>query len=279
MPPRLDILRINHINHIVADYDEALSHYCDLFGGQFLMKIGANPFTDGCLIDVGGEIIEILAPKVLDKAEGKQLTKYGPHYQGIEFWVPSTADAREAVTARGIRLMINRDDDFFTMAADTQGVVLQIFDGNWHRDPPPENYSNAKRPASWWRDEHPIGIVGLAHMSFATRDLETARAFWLDLTGGRVTYRAPRPNATATSIGLDIGIPVELLAPTGDGTLSAYLDRYGPRIRATTFRVRDLDQTATYFKSRGIELIAGDVDGSLMIPPEENLMVVFQFMQ
>ena len=83
MPPQLKILRLNHVNQIVGDYDAALSHLQGLFGGQFLRNIPANAVTDGCLVDVGGEIIELLAPKVLDKAEGKQLTKYGQHYQGV----------------------------------------------------------------------------------------------------------------------------------------------------------------------------------------------------
>src|SRR5688572_15426171 len=97
---QLQILRINHINQIVEDYDAARAHLIDLFGGQFLRDIRANLVTAGCLIDVGGEIIELLAPKVLDKAEGKQLTKYGPHYQGIEILVPSVSAALDVVKER-----------------------------------------------------------------------------------------------------------------------------------------------------------------------------------
>ena len=114
MPAPLKILKINHINQIVDDYDSSIAHLQDLFGGQFLMEIGANPVTAGCLVDVGGEIIEVLAPKVMDKAEGKLLAKYGPHYQGMEIMVPSVSDALEAVKERGIEILSDRGVHFYT---------------------------------------------------------------------------------------------------------------------------------------------------------------------
>ncbi|MGE0878555.1 MAG: hypothetical protein AB7L13_17740 [Acidimicrobiia bacterium] len=283
MSTYLEILRVNHINHIASDYDATLAHYQDLFGGQFLMKIGANDFTDGCLVDVGGEIFELLIPKILDKAEGKQLSKFGPHYQGVEYWVPSKDEAVEAVKARGIGLLYERSNDFLTKAPDTRGVALQIYDGNWHAEGGHWNYTNQKRPESYWRDEHPIGFTGLRQMSFATDDLEGSVAFWLDLTGGRETYRAARPNATATAVGLDIGtnasIPVEIIAPTGEGSLARYIDKYGTRIRATTFGVIDLGRTEKYFASKGIRMLPGDLPDSLMIDPEQNFMAIFQFVE
>jgi hypothetical protein len=83
----------------------------------------------------------------------------------------------------------------------------------------------------------------------------------------------------ATATGLDIGIPVELIAPTGPGPIEEYLDRYGPRVWATTFAVRDLHATAAYFASRGIELMPGDSPDSMMVPPLRNLHVIYQFVE
>jgi catechol 2,3-dioxygenase-like lactoylglutathione lyase family enzyme len=279
VPAQLKILRVNHINQIVDDYDAALSHLQDLFGGQFLRKIGANPFTAGCLVDVGGEIIELLAPKILDKAEGRQLTKYGAHYQGVEILVASVSEALEVIKERGIRTLAERGGDFYTLPAATQGVCLQVYDGDWHADPPPTQYENPLRTGQWWEEEHPIGFRGLHHLSFACADLDEAERFWCDLTGGEVTYRADRPSVAATAVGVDIGIPVELIAPTGPGALHDYLDRYGARIWATTFSVRDLDATAAYFTSRGIGLVPGDAPDALMVPLEHNLHVVYQFVE
>jgi catechol 2,3-dioxygenase-like lactoylglutathione lyase family enzyme len=277
VPPKLEILRVNHINQIVDDYDAALTHLQDLFGGQFLREIGANPFTAGCLVDVGGEIIEILAPKIMDKAEGKLLAKYGLHYQGVEILVPSVSDALEVLKQRGVAILLERGNDFYTKPSATQGVCLQVYDGDWHADPPPTPYVHSMRTAAWWELEHPIGYVGLHHLSFACTDLEEAERFWCELTGGHVTYRADRPAIAAAGVGVDIGIPVELVAPTGPGPIGEYIDRSGPRIWATTFTVRNMDATAAYFASRGIELVPGDSPDSLMLPPSCNLQVVYQF--
>jgi catechol 2,3-dioxygenase-like lactoylglutathione lyase family enzyme len=277
VPAQLKILRVNHVNQIVEDYDAAVGHLQDLFGGQFLREIGANPFTAGCLVDVGGEIIEVLAPKIMDKAEGKLLARYGPHYQGIEILVPSVPEALEIVKQRGVGILIERGHDFYTQPATTQGVCLQVFGGDWHADPPPAPYRHPARTGQWWEEEHPIGFRGLHHLSFACTDLESAERFWCDLTGGTVTYRADRPAIVAAAVGLDIGIPVELVAPTGPGPIEAYIDRYGPRVWATTFAVRHIKATAAYFASCGIDLVPGDSPGSMMIPPERNLHVVYQF--
>ena len=279
MPAQLKILKVNHINQIVDDYDAAVAHLEDLFGGQFLREIGANPFTAGCLVDVGGEIIEVLAPKIMDKAEGKLLAKYGPHYQGVEIMVPSVSEALEVVNQRGIGILLERGVDFYTKPSATEGVCLQVYDGDWHSDSPPAPYVNPLRTGRWWEEEHPIGYRGLHHLSFACKDLEQAERFWCELTGGKVSYRAERPAFAAIAVGLDIGIPVELIAPTGPGPIEEYIDRYGPRVWATTFAVRDLDATAAYFASRGIKLVAGDSPDSLMVPPQRNLHVVYQFME
>ena len=279
MPEPLKILGIDHINHLTSDYDATIAHYEDLLGGQFLMKIGFNPFTDGCLIDVGGEIIEVLIPKIHDKAEGRQLGKLGPHYSSIELWVPNLAEAREAVVSRGIRLLLDGRADFLTMGADTEGVILQVFDGNWHRVPRPPSFVNDKRPTDWWTDDHPIGYTGLRHVSFATDDLDRSLKFWTELTGGQETYRAERPSAKAEAIGIDIGIPVELIAPVGEGPVSEFIDHFGTKIRATTFGVRDLDQTEKYFVSKGITLVPGDVPDSLMLSAEDNRGAILQFVE
>ncbi|HLG66379.1 MAG TPA: VOC family protein [Acidimicrobiales bacterium] len=279
MPRHLEILKVNHINQIVEDYHAALHHLQDLFGGVFLREIGANPVTAGCLVDVGGEIIELLAPKVLDKAEGKQLAKYGPHYQGVEIMVPSVVEALGVVKERGIETLLERGVDFYTRPSATQGVCLQVYDGDWHAETPPAPYENPKRSRRAWEYEHPIGFRGLHHLSFACVDLDEAQRFWCELTGGAVRYRARRASVEADAVGLDIGIPIELVAATGPGPIADYIDRYGPRIWATTFSVRDLGATAAYFASRGIELVPGDAAGTLMLPPERNLHVVYQFME
>ncbi len=279
MSPPLEIIRIDHLNHLTTDWDATLAHYEDLLGGVYLMRIGGNPFTDGFLIDVGGEIIEVLLPKVMDKAEGRQLARLGPHYSSIELYVPDLDRAREAVTSRGIRLLLDTGGDFLTVGADTEGVILQCYDGDWHADPPPKGFTGAKRDPQWWRDVHPIGYLGLNQVSFATDDLERSRNFWIELCDGTEVYRAARPDANADAIGIDIGIPVELIAPVGEGSVSRFVEHFGTKIRALTYDVVDLGRTEAYFASKGVTLVPGDIPDSLMLRAEDNRGAIIQFVE
>jgi catechol 2,3-dioxygenase-like lactoylglutathione lyase family enzyme len=182
------------------------------------------------------------------------------------------------VRERGIGILLVGKTYFSTKPSETLGVCLQVYAGDWHADPPPAPYVNPLRPPRWW-SEHPIGYRGFHHISFACEDLDAAERFWCELTGGTVTHRAQWPASAATAVGLDIGIPIELVAATGPGLIQEYLDRYGPRVWATTFAVRDLGATKEHFATRGIELLPGDAPGSMMVPPEHNHNVVYQFIE
>ena len=279
MPAPLQIRRMGHLNHLTTDETETRVHYEDLLGAQFLMNIGENPLTAGYLLDVGGEIIEALIPKVLDRAEGKQLAKLGPHYSSIELLVPDLAQARESVTGRGIRLLLDGGTDFLTVPADTEGILVQVFDGDWHADPPPAHFSASKRTAEWWRDEHPIGYAGLRHVTFVTDDLARSRDFWLELCGGLELYREARPHANAEAIGLDIGVPVELIAPIGEGSVSTFFQHFGNKIRSITYEVVELERTRDHFASKGITVVPGDLPNSLMLTAEDNRGGIIQFVE
>jgi len=279
VPTSLQIRRIGHLNHLNTDEAATRMHYEDLLGAQYLMDIRPNPLTAGYLLDLAGEIIEALIPKVMDRAEGKQLAKLGPHYSSIELLVPDLDDAKEMIKGRGIRLLLEGGGDFLTMPADTEGILLQVFDGDWHADPPPPRFVAPKRPMEWWRDQHPIGYLGLRHVTFMTDDIGSSRDFWLELCGGHEVYREARPDANAEAIGLDIGIPVELLTPVGDGPAMAFFEKFGKKIRSITFNVAELGRTKEYFSSRGITLAAGDLPGSLMLTAEDNRGGIIQFVE
>jgi hypothetical protein len=87
------------------------------------------------------------------------------------------------------------------------------------------------------------------------------------------------PGVAATAVGLDIGIPVEVVAPTGPGAMEDYLDQYEPRVWGVTFSVRDLGVATEYFASKGITLEEGDSADTMMMPPKANLQVIYQFME
>jgi catechol 2,3-dioxygenase-like lactoylglutathione lyase family enzyme len=279
MPGQLVFQRMNHVNAIVDGFDAAIDHHVQLFGAQLLQR-HIEPETDNCLLAMGGVIIELFTPKgSRERGMGRLLDTYGHHYQGVEWLVPSTVEALDVIRERGIRVIYGVEGVFFmTHPADCLGVSLEIFDGDWHRTPKPPNFLEAIHPISYWSDEHPLGITGLKHLSQAVTDLDAAVDWYLDVVDTKVLYREPRPAAGAEAVGLQMGIDVvELLAPVEAGRITEYIERYGPRLRATTFSVRDLGAVERYFADRGITMVPGDGPRSLAIPVEQNYGLLYEF--
>jgi hypothetical protein len=204
--------------------------------------------------------------------------RFGPHYVGVEYQVPDTADARKAARARGIRLLGDIGVAFHTHPMDTFGVAVEIYHRNFHTQGPPNGYLEPIRPLAFWSDEHPLGITGLKRYSIVVSDIDSAANFFHDFMNATVVYEAPRPEIGARAVGLALGDTVaELLTPTEDGAIRRYLARYGDGIRSTIFAVRDLLQTKAYFADRGIALQPGDTPETLAIGPEDNCGLIFEF--
>jgi len=70
-----------------------------------------------------------------------------------------------------------------------------------------------------------------------------------------------------------------LQTPTGSGELARHLYRYGDGIRSTLFRVSNIDQARRHLTGRGVPVVAGSAPGSLAIPAEANLGVIFEFIE
>ena len=90
--------------------------------------------------------------------------------------------------------------------------------------------------------------------------------------------RAGHPQAVATGAALQVGDTVfELLAPTGEGPVSAHLDRYGEGIRSTVFKVMDLGRLQKHLTEKGIYLVPGVRESTLAVPAEQNHNLLFEF--
>lgn len=274
----VDFTRVQHINAIVDGYHASIDHFRDVFGAPLNLEV-ARADVDICLITVGGVIFELTAPKPDHPSRRRaSLERRGEHYSGVEYQVDDLAVAKERVREKGLGILVDTPLHFVTDPADSFGVAFEVYQGDWHADPPPVAFAEPIGDAERWRDRSPFGFLGLARYSVAVRDLDGATAFFRDLTGAPVRYRAERPGATAEAVGLQIGDGVtELIAPVGPGPIAAFLDASGERIRATTFAVRDLAQVERHLASHGLDLVAGDAPGTMALPAEANHGLRFEF--
>jgi catechol 2,3-dioxygenase-like lactoylglutathione lyase family enzyme len=275
----LELLKVSHINAITDGYADTVAHFRDRLGLQLNMEIpDRGDGVEACLLTLGGVIFEFFAPKERgERGQGRLLERFGDHYIGVEYQVPDVAAAREVCQAQGVRIINDPGPVFFTYPGSCLGISFEIWTGDWHA-PQPGSFFNDVLPEVYWRDEHPLGVTGLARISVAVEDLTAALATFQALTGAPLVNKVDRPQAGATGAQLQVGDAIfELLAPTGDGALADYLARYGERIRSTVFRVGDIARVERHLGDQGFTLIPGDAEGTLAITPEQNKHLLFEF--
>jgi hypothetical protein len=263
-------IRVNHVNAVVEDHDATIEHFDRVYEGRVVMDLPQATWH-ACIMDVGRVLFELFAPD-----EFFLFTRYGPHFLGVELQIEDLPAARELLSARGIRVARELDVAVHTHPADCHGVSLELYEGFFHDND--AMLQAPMQPASYWRDEHPLGITGLVGLTVAVTDLDAGHADFAALFAHDVVDEGSRPAIAATGVSLQVGDAVlDVLAPDGDGPLRDHLLRHGEGIRSTVFGVRDLDQAVRYFAARGFELVPGAAPDALAIPPEQNLGVLFEF--
>lgn len=273
MPKTLELLHMNHINAVVEDFDASIGLLSDLYGAQFNLDLpGAH--WHACLVTLGGVMFELFSPH-----EYLLNARFGPHYVGVEYQVRSVDEARDEAKARGVRVIRELGSAFHVHPAETFGVAWEFFDRSFHDlDDPPVPYVEPLKPPAYWRNDHPIGYLGLKRYGVAVSDLKLALEFFQDFLGAQVQYEQDRPDVAARAVGLMLGDTVaELLTPLGSGAIERFLARYGDGIRSTVFAVDDLERTRRYFDERGVPLQPGDAPDAFAVAPDHSLGLLFEF--
>ena len=295
MTDTIQFLHYNHINQTVDDLDTAAKHFTDVLGGQFLWETPPNPFTRACLVNLGGAVIELVQKR---KPMGSQpengdysfwycpgttgflmdWDRVGPSFVGCEFLVGDLEKALRSAREQGLRVFDQTEYNFFLTYADQcHGIAYEVTDVNWYQRPSPDYFVEEMHNASHWSDAHPLGILGY-RFSVAVNSLTGVADFFARLCSSTVQTKENRPDIAGQVLTLTMAdIDVDFIAPTGNGPIRSYVDRYGEKIRALIFRVRDVNAVRSYFADRNVALVAGDVPGSVAILPDQNLGVLYQF--
>jgi len=98
-------------------------------------------------------------------------------------------------------------------------------------------------------------IRRIDHVSIAVRDLDKARAFFLDALGGRELFCAPVPEQKYrwTTVELGTSCFIELIDPLGkDGFVDRFLERRGEGPHHITIQVNDIEETRRILQEKGI---------------------------
>jgi catechol 2,3-dioxygenase-like lactoylglutathione lyase family enzyme len=199
--------------------------------------------------------------------------------------VRSVAELWERLRARGVRIV---GDGGGTLAAPPQGAIFthpRDTGGllEFMQAPTDGDFFDARLRPGWssafWRDEHPLGIERCSHLTLVVRDLERARALWVDAFEGRpFLERESRAHGTRNLfVAVGDEVVVELAQPVADGSAGRELAGNGEILHAVCFRVRDLARAEKFLRELGMEV--GNADGELELGPEQAQGARYRFTQ
>lgn len=270
MPKSIHPVRVNHMNVVLEDFDTSVAHLHRLYGADFLADYPQREWH-ACLIEMGRVIFELLVPNAF-----LLNSRYGPHYLGIEYQADMD-EVREVVAAHGIRIVRDIGLALHTHPADCIGISFEFYGGSFH-DREWEPLGGPMKPAEYWRDEHPLGLTGLKGYTIAVPDVDAASRFLQSFLSAEPMYEAPRPAVSAHALGFPVAdAVVEIITPSGSGSLQRHLHQFGQGIRSILFGVRDIGQARRYFTERGVDLVLGAAQDTFAVPAEANLGLIFEF--
>lgn len=265
--------RLNHMNVVYRDFDASVRHYKDLFDAEFVVDMPQSEWHV-CLMAFGNVLFEFFIPE-----QWLTNARYGPHFVGLEYQA-NIDEVRAALDSHGIGIVRDIGQALHTEPRDCFGISFEFYGGSFHERNWDDLGGKPFKGVAYWRDEHPMGLTGLVGYSVVVADLDAGVRFMESFLSAREIYREDRPDIGAKAVGLRVSDDiVELLRPVGDGEIAQHHYRYGDGVRATRFGARDLGRVRDFFAAKGVEIVPGDIEGSLVLRAEDNLGVIFEFIE
>ncbi|HKA05471.1 MAG TPA: VOC family protein, partial [Acidimicrobiales bacterium] len=189
-----------HIIHITDDVDALDQWYLDVFGAHRWMPKHYSDIEmrDASLVCIGDVPLEPMATVSREGADrtpvGRFSAKIGPHLHSVAWYVEGAGELHQSLVAQGVRVVADgglpvgapgTSDALYSHPRDTS-TQLEFFPGPRQGDPRTE----LDWDSSWWAIDHPLGLIGLAHLTIVVGDLARATAFYTDGLGGRLLAEA-----------------------------------------------------------------------------------------
>jgi catechol 2,3-dioxygenase-like lactoylglutathione lyase family enzyme len=277
-----------HVIHVTDDIDRLDQWYVDVFGARRWMDKHYSPMEmrDGSIVCIGDVPMEPMATVDRDGAErtaiGRFSAKIGPHLHSVAWYVDGADELLASLVDQGVRVV--SDGGLAPGAPGTSGALythprdtwtqIEFFPGSMPTDPRLGAGWDASSPT-----DHPLGVVGLSHLSIVVGDLYRATAFYTAGLGGRL-LREDESELTGTKdafVAVGDDTVVALSTPsTSDSLAGQDYARHGDILHSVTFRVVDLDRAEAHLRRHGIA-IAGRDDETLLADPTDTFGAMLGF--
>jgi hypothetical protein len=284
----MPIRQLFHVIHIVDDLDEAESRYGALLSPHVYLPKHWSDFDKrwASLAVIGPDfVLEIMQPSAVAADQGSPIPsfrrRHGQHLHSIAWYVDGRdvaplADRIRRFGARVIDPYGSTSEDpasgegatFFTHPKDTFGQLQfhgLLTSGSLLPDP----HLAAGWSGSFWRDEHPIGIERMSHITTVVDDLDRARALFEGPLDGIVFHEATTDDRRSAFVLVGSETVVELAQPTMPGSLLGRdLAEHGALPHAVTFKVGDLGPVRRHADRVGVR-VADAADTTATLDPDD----------
>lgn len=256
--PTLDVRRLGHANHVLADYPAARHLWADVLGGEVFSEWEqASAGTRNALLAAAGTCVELFSPTTPESAMAGWIRRQGEGWHSIEWTLPDLDEAIEVVAAHGIRITEHAPGAYaFTHPKDGHGICLELTSAHFPDDPRDREGGQGPGPHG------PLGLLGLDCVRVSAPDAEVAASWLTGLTGVEVAEERIVGHLAGRALRVPLGgHTVELVEPSADGELATFVERRGARIYSLVFAVADAGVARAVLADVGVAVLPspGDV--------------------
>jgi len=255
---------------VTGDLPTARDFCAGVLGGELYYE-GYSPYEkrDASIYAVADLTIEPMAPSdepgAAELPVGRFLQRFGPRLQSVAVCTTNPLELAEHLQHHGVKVVGPGGIALADVPAEGPTAVYSHprqshfliefvdFDGEGGLMP-----GNPRRRDDWdagrWEREHPLGIVGMSHLTALVRDVDDALEFFTGVLDTPVLADVAEAAAQRTArIRLGTEAVIELLQPLDEASPEARsIERDGEGLGGLTLSVRDLDAAAEHLASRGI---------------------------
>jgi catechol 2,3-dioxygenase-like lactoylglutathione lyase family enzyme len=290
----MPIRELFHLMHMVDDFDAADAFFSELFAPEVIMPKSWGDFdkrwaTIGLVgRDFSLELMEASRQEEdRDHPLPKFAQRFGQHLHSFAWYVDAgdLAPLVSRLRDHGIRVVrpdgsrfgdgpiTDVPDTVFTHGRDTCGQVeFQRLGTSVHDPRFDPGWSDA-----FWREEQPLGIQRLSHVTVLVADHARARGVFVDAFGGRLVHEHGDGEESRSYVLVGTDTMVELLEPgRADSRWGRELAVNGELPNAITFLVRDLDAAERHVEKVGASISSREGD-SFTADPGDTFGAVLTF--
>jgi catechol 2,3-dioxygenase-like lactoylglutathione lyase family enzyme len=259
--------KLFHLTHVVDDIDVVDRWYDEVFAvNRFYHGYEDLAGRTASLLCIGDVVMEPMTPSreanLRNPSVQKFHQRFGQHFHSIAWYVDDVQSISERLDQKGYRLFNivgkqvkppHKAAAIWTHPRETPGQIEFALPGDFTPDPRfKPDWSSAS-----WRDQHPLGIERLSHLTVIVGDLAKAKNLYCDVLNSKLIHEEESATKKSAFVVVSEDSIVELAQPLSTSTSEGRdLEKNGEGLFAMTFQSKDLGRAQEFLKSKGMAPVA-----------------------